>query len=101
MTIVHPFFKFECLSCANIECGCLPELKLSCSVSSVVWRLTVLHLPVNLFQEGGCKLQALETELKAKEKEEAEAVASHKANHDSIVSEEKKKKQLEQGLHVV
>jgi hypothetical protein len=56
---------------------------------------------VNIFQEGGSKLQALESELKAKEKEEAEAVASHKANHDSIVSEEKKKKQLEQGLHVV
>jgi hypothetical protein len=40
-------------------------------------------------------------ELKAKEKEEAEVVAAHKANHDSIVSEEKKKKQLEQGLRVV
>jgi len=38
-------------------------------------------------------LQALEMELKAKEKEEAEAVASHTANHDSILSEEKKKKQ--------
>lgn len=50
--------------------------------------------------EGGSKLQALEAELKAKEKEEAEAVASHKANHDSIVSEGKKKKQLEQGLRV-
>jgi hypothetical protein len=56
---------------------------------------------VNLFQEGGSKLQALEMELKAKEKEEAEAVASHKANRDNIVSEEKKKKHLEQGLHVV
>lgn len=61
----------------------------------------MLCLSVNLFQEGGSKLQALEMELKAKEKEEAEAVASHKANHDSIVSEGKKKKQLEQGLHVV
>lgn len=56
---------------------------------------------MNLFQEGGSKLQALEMELKAKEKEEAEAVASHKANRDNIVSEEKKKKHLEQGLHVV
>jgi hypothetical protein len=56
---------------------------------------------MHLFQEGGSKLQALELELKGKEKEEAEAVASHKANHDSIGSEEKKKKQLEQGLHVV
>ena len=46
-------------------------------------------------------MQALEMELKGKEKEEAEAVALHKANRDSIVSEEKKKKQLEQGLHVV
>lgn len=46
-------------------------------------------------------MQALEMELKAKEKEEAEAVASHTANHDSILSEEKKKKQLEQGLRVV
>jgi hypothetical protein len=56
---------------------------------------------VNLFQEGGSKLQALEMELKAKEKEEAEAVASQKANQDNIMSEEKKKKQLEQGLCVV
>ncbi|PNF31371.1 hypothetical protein B7P43_G10071 [Cryptotermes secundus] len=50
--------------------------------------------------EGGSKLQALEMELKAKEKEEAEVVAAHKANHDSVVSEEKKKKQLEQSLRV-
>ena len=56
---------------------------------------------MNLFQEGGSKLQALEMELKTKEKEEAEVVASHKANRDSIVSEEKKKKQLEKSLHVV
>jgi hypothetical protein len=40
-------------------------------------------------------------ELKAKEKEEAEVVAAHKANHDSVVSEERKKKQLEQSLRVV
>ena len=46
-------------------------------------------------------MQALEMELKTKEKEEAEVVASHKANRDSIVSEEKKKKQLEKSLHVV
>ena len=46
-------------------------------------------------------MQAMELELKAKEKDEAEVVASHKANHDSIVSEEKKKKHLEQSLHVV
>jgi hypothetical protein len=46
-------------------------------------------------------LQALEVELKAKEKEEAEAVAAQKANHDNIASEEKKKNQLEQSLRVV
>jgi len=82
----------------------LPKLKLSYPVrsgSSVLWHLTILYLSVNLFQEGGSKLQALEMELKTKEKEEAEVVASHKANRDSIVSEEKKKKQLEKSLHVV
>jgi len=46
-------------------------------------------------------LDALEKELKAKEKEEAEVVAAHKANHESVVSEEKKKKQLEQSLREV
>jgi hypothetical protein len=53
------------------------------------------------FQEGGSKLQALEMELKAQEKAEAEIVAAHKANHDNIVSEEKKQKQLEKSLHAV
>lgn len=46
-------------------------------------------------------MDALETELKAKQKEEAEVVAAHKANHDSVVSEERRKKHLEQSLRVV
>jgi hypothetical protein len=40
-------------------------------------------------------------ELKVKEKEETEVVATHEATRDSVVSEENKKKQLEQSLRVV
>jgi small-conductance mechanosensitive channel len=60
-----------------------------------------LFVFLHLFQEGGSKLEALEMELKAKQKEEAEIVAAHKANHDSIVTEEKRKKHLEQSLRMV
>jgi hypothetical protein len=62
---------------------------------------SILFVFLHLFQEGGSKLEALEMELKAKQKEEAEAVAAHKANHDNVVSEEKRKKHLEQSMHVV
>lgn len=61
----------------------------------------ILFVFLLLFQEGGSKLEALEMELKAKQKEDAEIIAALKGNHDSVVSEEKRKKHLEQSLHVV
>ncbi|XP_069678521.1 structural maintenance of chromosomes protein 2 [Periplaneta americana] len=48
--------------------------------------------------EGGSKLEALEAELKKKEKADAQVTALQKANQSNVISEEKKKKQLEKSL---